>query len=36
MRALDMSKQQVPNADPTAIQLIDFTGNLQQDDALNH
>ena len=36
MTALDLSKEQVPNADPTAIQLIDFTGNLQQDDALNH
>lgn len=32
MTALDLSKQQTHNADPTAKQQINFTGNLHQDD----
>lgn len=32
MTALDLSKQQTYNADPTAKQQINFTGNLHQDD----
>ena len=28
MTAIDLSKQQAPNADPTAIQQINFTRNL--------
>ena len=31
MIAKDLSKQQAPNADPKAIQQIDFRGNLERD-----
>ena len=30
MIAIDLSKQQVLDGDPIAIQLINFTGNLEQ------
>ena len=31
MNAIDLSKQQALDADPRAIQLINFTGNLAQN-----
>ena len=31
MIAIDLSKQQAPNADPKAIQQINFTASLEQD-----
>ena len=32
MIAIDLSKQQALNADPKAIQQINFTGNLDRDE----
>ena len=32
MIAVDLSKQQALNADPKAIQQIDFTANLNRDE----
>ena len=34
MIAIDLSKQQLRNADPKAIQQINFTGNLDLDQFL--
>ena len=33
MKAIDLSKQQTLDADPKAIQQINFTGNLEQDNS---
>ena len=32
MITIDLSKQQALDADPNAIQQINFTGNLERDD----
>ena len=34
MIAIDLSKQQALDADPKAIQQIDFTGNLEQQTTI--
>ena len=36
MMAIDLSKQQALDADPNAIQLINFTGNLNRGENLNN